>query len=192
MLFTPKQFISAPLSLSLYVNNTQIIKVTSVKFLGVIIDEKLDWKIHIQDLCLRLRRYVGIFYKLSLKLPPHILKILYLAIIYPRILYGIEVYANTYLTYLHDLMILNNRLLRILQHKKYFTNTIDLYTTYVTLPINILFKYQLLLFAHDIFYKSEKLPKLFYSDRLTNSDVHNYSTHSNQDFHRASENSSYG
>ena len=120
------------------------------------------------------------------------MEILYFAIIYPRILYGIEVYANTYLTYLHDLMILNNRLLRILQHKKYFTNTIDLYTTYGTLPINILFKYQLLLFAHDIFYKSDKLPEIFHLNRLTNTDIHNYSTRSRQDFHLICQNSVFG
>ena len=117
---------------------------------------------------------------------------LYFALIYPRLLYGIEVYANTFLINLHDLLILNNRILRILQHRAPCFKTFELYIAYGTLPINVLFKYQFLLFAHNIFYKSEKMPKFFCSDRLTNSDVHNHSTRSNQDFHRASENSSYG
>ena len=117
---------------------------------------------------------------------------LYFALIFPRILYGIEVYANTYLTYLHDLMILNNRLLRILQHRNLSTNISEFYAFCGTLPINILFKFQILLHAHNIFYKSEKLPKNFHVDRLTNTDVHNYSTRSSQDFHRSFENSVYG
>ena len=64
-----------------------------------------------------LRKYVGVFYKLSFKLPANILRMLYYALIYPHILYGIELYANTYLTYLHDLVILNNRILRLLQRE---------------------------------------------------------------------------
>ena len=48
---------------------------TSSKFLGVTIDDRLDWKAHLSDLCLRLRKYVRIFYKLSLKLPPNVPRI---------------------------------------------------------------------------------------------------------------------
>src|SRR3989442_11569796 len=88
--------------------------------------------------------YVGVFYKLSLKLPLKILKMLYYSVIYPRILYGIELYANTYLTYLHDLIILNNRLLRILQHKGLTTNVQHLYIAFNTLPVNKLFQFQVL------------------------------------------------
>ena len=68
---------------------------------------------------------------------------LYFALIYPRILYGIEVHANTYLTYLHDLSILNNRLLRIIQHKSKRTNTIELYVAFNTLSIDKSFRFQL-------------------------------------------------
>src|SRR5207245_8045547 len=68
------------------------------------------------------RKYIGIFYKLSLKLPAKILNMLYFSLIYPRLLYGIEVYANTYLCHLHNLIVLNNRLLRIIQHKSLVTS----------------------------------------------------------------------
>ena len=116
------------------------------------IDDALDWKPHRQDLCLCLRRYIGIFYKLSLKLPPRILKILYFPIIYLKILYGIEVYANTYACNLHNLLILNNRILRILQHQNYRTPIPELYTAYNTLPIGKLFKFQIFVHAHNIFF----------------------------------------
>src|SRR3989442_824719 len=110
MVFTPPHSTSVYTNLNLRIGNLQINKVTSIKYLGLTIDEKLDWKVHIQELCLALRKFVGIFYKLRQNLPQHILKMLYFAL---RILYGIENYANTYLSYLHDLMVLNNRILRI-------------------------------------------------------------------------------
>jgi len=117
---------------------------------------------------------------------------LYFAIIYPRILYGIEVYANTFQSNLHELMVLNNRLLRILQHRKPKTNNSELYLLYNTLPINVLFKYQMLLHAHSIFYNSDNLPKIFMTDKLMNSDVHSHNTRSSHDFHRLTCNTSPG
>ena len=67
MIFQPSLSYDPSLKLALLVNNTQINKVSSSKFLGVIIDDRLDWKAHLSDLCLRLRKYVDLFYKLSLK-----------------------------------------------------------------------------------------------------------------------------
>jgi len=166
--------------------------VKSTKYLGIFIDEKLDWITHIEDLCLQLRKYIGIFYKLSSKLPLNTLKMLYYALIYPKILYGVELYANTYLTHLHDLMILNNRLLRIIQHKNLATSTIILYSSFNTLPIDKLFKFQILLHAHNILYDSKPLPKVFQSATCCNSDIHHYGTRSTNDFHRSRFNTSFG
>ena len=151
----------------------------------------MDWKDHIHDVCLRLRRYIGIFYKLSFKLSPQLLKILYFSIVYPHILYGIEVYANNFASHLHDLSILNNRILRIIQHSKAHYSTLDLYFNYNTLPIDKLFKMQILILAHSTFYKNATLPPIFLLDRQTNSDVHNYSTRTRMDFHRSSITSTY-
>ena len=135
MIFTPSHNIASGLDLDLCKNNFKITKVSSAKYLGITIDENLDWKSHIFNLSLEIRKFIGIFYKLSFKLPSNILKNLYFALIYPRILYAIEIYANTYITFLHDLIILNNRILRILQHKPRLTRSIELYSAYNTLPV---------------------------------------------------------
>ena len=132
MLFNPTRFNSDSQDLILTINNHSISKVTSIKFLGLFIDGKLEWNIHIQDVCKTLRTYVSIFYKLSLRLPTHILRMLYFALVHPKILYSLELYANTYTTHLHDLEILNNRILRNIQHKTLNTNKIELYKTFNT------------------------------------------------------------
>ena len=105
-----------------------------------------------------MRKSIGIFYKLSSLLPLPILRMLYFAIVYPRLLYGVAIYANTYLTHIHDLIILNNRILRIIQHQKVSCHTVDLYSAFNTLPIDKLFNMQVLLHAHKLVYKSDKLP----------------------------------
>src|SRR6185436_10203146 len=136
MLFSPPVSMQMPNDFRLVINNVVIMRVENIKFLGVWLDNKLDWKYHLKELYNSLNKYIGIFYKLSNFLPKSILKLLYYSIIHSKILYGIEVYANTYLTYLHDVIILNNRLLRIMQNKKRDTKLFELYSNFNTLPID--------------------------------------------------------
>ena len=139
MLFSPPVSMPMPNDFRLVINNAVIMRVENIKFLGVWLDNKLDWKYHLKELYNSLNKYIGIFYKLSNFLPKNILKLLYYSIIHSKILYGIEVYANTYLTYLHDVIILNNRLLRIMQNKKRDTK----HNNFNTLPIDKPFEFKL-------------------------------------------------
>src|SRR3989442_10199461 len=81
------------LNIKLYLNGNLLSRVSSIKYLGIYLDEDLDWTIHIKDLCLHLRKSIGIFYKLSSLLPLPILRMLYFAIVYPRLLYGVAIYV---------------------------------------------------------------------------------------------------
>ena len=192
MIFAPSTLHASSADLTLTINGIPLPRVKTTKYLGLVIDDKLDWISHIQDLCTLLRKYIGIFYKLSLKLPAKILNMLYFSLIYPRLLYGIEVYANTYLCHLHNLIVLNNRILRIIQHKSLMASTISLYSSLNTLPVDKLFKYQILLHAHNIFFGSKLLPSFFHSNNFFNSDVHTHFTRSTDDFHRNSFNTTFG
>ena len=48
-------------------------------------------------------------------------KMMYFAFVYGHLCYGIEIYGNTYHSYLNKLIILNNKILRILQNESYNT-----------------------------------------------------------------------
>ena len=61
MIFSPDKQLKDSSVLELTIDNFKIKKVTSIKYLGIYIDENLNWKTHIQDLCQSLRKYVGIF-----------------------------------------------------------------------------------------------------------------------------------
>ena len=54
-------------------NNVRIERVTSTKFLGLYIDEKLNWKIHVDNLCKLLSKNVGVIYKLRSVFPQEVL-----------------------------------------------------------------------------------------------------------------------
>ena len=56
------------------------------------------------------------------------MKQLYFAFIYPYISYGIEIYANTCYSRLNKLIVLNNKILRIIQRQKMTTSVRNLYS----------------------------------------------------------------
>jgi len=183
MVFTPRNNIIIPNDFQLTINSTEIVRVEHTKFLGVTIDNKLTWTEHINEILSHLRRFVGIFYKISFFLPRNVLKILYSSLVHSKILYAIEIYANTFKTYLHDLHIINNRILRIVLGKDRYCSTMELYILGNTLPIEILFKYKLMLYAHAIYFKCPSLPKFIFNNVHSNSQVHDHDTRTRNDFH---------
>ena len=130
--------------LSIQLNGIDIKRVNSCRYLGVIIDCELKWKEHIEYIYKKLVKYSSIFYKLRNILPSSCLRSIYYAFVHPHILYGIEIYANTFSTYLKPLNVLNNKLLRILQNCRLQTPVAHLYREYQTLPINQLFILQII------------------------------------------------
>jgi hypothetical protein len=171
--FSPTQF-RAP-DLNIKVNNVRLQRVESCKYLGVIIDEELKWTSHIEAVLSKLKQLVGICYKIRYKLPDWCLRNIYFAYVHSRVLYGIEVYGNTFASYLDKLTKLNNTLLRILQKKgRCCTNC--LYFQYNTVPPTQLFNYQILNLVHKSVISPELLPPIFENYFVLNKTVHDYNT----------------
>ena len=61
-------------TINLKLNGTEIKRVNSCHYLGIIIDDALKWTPHIEKIYRHLLKYVGIFYKLRNKLPKQVLK----------------------------------------------------------------------------------------------------------------------
>jgi len=77
---------------------------------------QLTWRFHIDYVYNRLLQ-IGIFYKLRSKLEYVWLRKIYYAFVHPYLMYGIEIYANTYVIYLDKLVKINNKLLIIFQNQ---------------------------------------------------------------------------
>ena len=100
--------------LNLKFDGMNIKEVSVVKYLGVTFDSNLTWKNHIEELCLKLSKTVGIFSKLRYYVNVYILTMLYYSLIYPFLIYGIQVWCLTYPTYLKPLTTLQKRVVRIM------------------------------------------------------------------------------
>ena len=76
------------------VNGTTLTPIKSAKFLGVILDDKLTWKDHIEQLKVKLKRSLGMIHRGKNLLNCHGLKMLYYAQFYSHLSYCIVIWGS--------------------------------------------------------------------------------------------------
>ena len=84
------------------------------KYLGVILDYKLNFQLHILSLENRVSRSVGVLSKLRLLFPSSTLLLLYHGLVHPHLLYGLPIWGSTFKTYLNKQQILQNKAICII------------------------------------------------------------------------------
>lgn len=78
--------------LNIYINNVGIDRVQVTKFLGVVIDEKLNWKEHVSYIPKKLSKTTAVLRKASQVLNERACYILYCSIFLPYINYCSEIW----------------------------------------------------------------------------------------------------
>ena len=86
--------------LNIDIDGIFIQRVTYTKYLGVVIDEKLNWHEHVNYVCSSLIKFFGIFSKIKHFMNKNTARNIYFALIYSRINYGIEVYGKCAASYM--------------------------------------------------------------------------------------------
>ena len=88
------------------------IGVTSTAY--IIIDDKLFWANHINNLCKSLVKYIGILNNLKGILSETIANKIYYSFLNSKLRYIIEIYSTAKVSYLRPPQILQNRLIKVL------------------------------------------------------------------------------
>ena len=105
MVFKPRQKRSI-CNIQISIDNQNIVKVKETNFLGVILDENLNWKSEISHVASKVVKSIGIISRCSFFLPKTSLRMLYYSLIYPYFYYCNIVWASTYKTNLRRLVVL--------------------------------------------------------------------------------------
>ena len=79
---------------NLHINGIPIKQVTETKFLGVIIDDKLSWLPHIEQLAKKLQSICGRIYRIKSCLPEHLYKQIYHTLFESHLSFGITVWGG--------------------------------------------------------------------------------------------------
>ena len=158
----------------LTINDVIIDRVSSVKYLGVQIDDKLTWNEHVKQVSQTLVKYASSFKIIKNHVPEKRKKQLYYAYAYSKLLYGIEVYGHTSKRNIKRLQVNQNRMLKILYNKDWYTHTNDLHKELDILQIRDIFNISLLKMVYK--QRNNELPGIFNHYFKTRYEVHNRST----------------
>ena len=82
-------------SIRLYIDNEELKRTKIYKYLGVWIDEGLNWKAHIAKISSSLSKTVGVYFKIRNYVSMHCLKIVYYSLIQSKLTYGILTWGAT-------------------------------------------------------------------------------------------------
>ena len=165
---------------------------TTCKYLGITFDSNLTWKSHINDLCLKLSKTVGILSKVRYYVSKHILVMLYYSLIYPFLTYGVHVWGLTFPTFLTQLFIIQKRAIRIISFSEPKSHSEPLFKSLNLLKLNDVIESQIFSFVYQ--WSHRLLPLCFSKYFNFTSSVHAYSRQScNRNLYVASVNTTqYG
>ena len=178
VIFTPRQKRLNLTNFSLKIKNNLIERKSSIKFLGVIMDEHLSWKEHISTVTAKISKSIGIISKSRFYISNKSLFMLYYALVYPYLYYGNIIWGSTYRTNLYRLKILQKRIVRIITKSNFDAHTLPLFSQHNLLRLEDIHSLQLGLFMYSI--ENKIYPNTFLAMLQKNCQFHSYQTrHSN-------------
>ena len=157
--FSPKQNDTKSNLPSLKLLGHNVPQTEYVKYLGVLLDDCLNFKKHISKLRDKLKQYIGVFYLLRNNLPKQCLRTLYFTFIFNNIYYCSEIYGNTCASYLDPLQKAQNEALRALQFKNRFYPINEMHKDFQILKVADVVEYKLSKLIHSLITGSPKLPE---------------------------------
>ena len=163
------------------IQNVPIERVYATKFLGVQIDAQLTWKNHIEYTCKKLCKCVGILAKAQKKLHKSSLLTLYYSFAFPYFIYCNHVWGNTYQTNLRSLVLVQKKLVRIINCAPFKAHTEPLMFARRILSVNDINDYMTGIFMYQCI--NGNIPEVFDNFFQRNNSVHGHNTRQANDLH---------
>ena len=151
-------------------------KASSVKYLGVILDEKVSWSNHMEYLTTKLSRNAGIFSKLRYYLNKETLIKVYHALFNSHLQYATLCWGTTNCTNLDRLQVLQNRAIRNMFKAPRYFRLDNYYLNYRILKVRDLYNLEVAKFMHG--HHKKVLPTCFDDFFHERSNTHSYNTRS--------------
>ena len=115
------------LELHLKINNAEIPKVTATKFLGIVIDDRLNWNPHIQSVKSKLPSILSIMYKASTLIATPGMYTLYCSLFQPYMSYCNEIWGNCNASNVKCLCIIQRKAVRLICNAERLAHTNELF-----------------------------------------------------------------
>ena len=160
-------------------NSNDIKRIRSVKYLGIYIDENLNWACHILHLSLQLARYCGLIYRIRRFLNRKTLCTIYYSLIYSRIQYGIVTWGTANKTVLQELNVKLNNIVRTITYCSKYCPVTGLYKLLNFFKLDDIYRFELAKFMYKLHHKKFKTALNDCFVDITNIHSHNTRTKQN-------------
>ena len=155
----------------LKIGNVLIERKENFNFLGLIINETLSWKPHVNSVANRISKYVGVLNRLKRYLPCAILKTIYVSLVQSKMNYALLAWGYN----CGRLKKLQKKAIRIITNSKYLQHTTPLLKKLNLLKLEDMFKLNMLKWYFR--YQNGQLPRYFLDFEIkAQKDVHNINT----------------
>ena len=161
----------------LMINNTLIERVTEFNFLGLTVNEYMNWNSHTQKIANKISRTLGVMNRLKRYLPISAMKLMYDSLILSHLQFGITSWGFEW----DRISKLQKRALRIMTNSKYNAHTDPLFKRLHLLKVNDIFDVQCLKFWYK--FVNKKLPNYFRDMFKYNYELHEIGTRSHDQLH---------
>jgi hypothetical protein len=142
------------------IKDMELTQKTSTKFLGVTIDQNLNWKEHTSQIALKISKNMNIIRHILKLINKNALLKLYHSMIHPYLTYCNIVWCFNYKCITNRLQILQNKAIKLIRNFTGYIATNDLYKTLNILNLSNIHKYQTAIFMYK--YVNNLLPIHFY------------------------------
>ena len=139
------------------INNRDIDRVAQFTFLGIILDENLSWKNHINMISKKLSKINGVLHRLKYIFPKHIMLSVYKSLFMPHMSYGSFVWGHNF----DAIYKLQKKAVRTITHSHYIAHSEPLLKQLNLLNMKDMVDQKLLKFLHKL--NTNKLPAYFNS-----------------------------
>ena len=127
------------------------------KYLGVLLDNQLKWQRQLDHVCKNCGSYALL--KLRTFTPISTLKTVYYPLVHPHLSYGLACWSNATKKSHIKIIILQNKIVRLMTYSDQRTPASGLYKSLQILALDNMIKLTLNTIAHSFHYKT--LPKIF-------------------------------
>ena len=177
-------------NLTFKINDKIIQNAKETKFLGIIIDEHLTWKNHIDYITKKLLKVSNILCKVRHYLNKKHLITLYHTLVYPHLYYGNILWASNYKSRLKSVSTIQKKILKIISFLPYTFSSSTLFSTLEILKINKINAFQVGLFTFDAV--KNTLQPQFDSRCIKNNVIHCHNTRGSMKLHKHYNKTNYG
>lgn len=172
---------NTPNNLLLQIGNDIIEKKSHIKFLGLTIDNKLDWKEHVVFVRNKISSSIYAINKVKHFMNRTHLLTLYYSLVYPYLDYGITLWGSTCQTYLNKIIVMQKRAVRIISGSTYNCHSDPLFKRLNILKLNDIYELKVAKHMYAIHHNS--LPLALRNMFVINRDIHTHQTRNRHNPH---------